>query len=103
VHLTDGHDMPRIHSSIFQRSFLASSTHNYCYPILMDIISQKGRTAVVHRVEEGLICKSPRSEGSVKFLAEIKNAFAVEKQLLERLGVHPGIVRYGPISKSMQS
>jgi hypothetical protein len=69
----------------------------------MDIISEKGRTAIVYRVERGLISKSPRTEGSEQFRAEIKNAFAVEKQLLERLGKHPRIVQYVPISTSVQT
>ncbi|KAH8723059.1 kinase-like domain-containing protein [Phaeosphaeriaceae sp. PMI808] len=53
-----------------------------------------GRTAVVYRVEEGLVCKAPWNVDSEEYRAEIENAFAVEKSLLERLGVHPQIIRY---------
>ncbi|KAF2257938.1 kinase-like protein [Lojkania enalia] len=39
----------------------------------------------------------PRTQVSEKLVAEFQNAFAVERQLLNRLGVHPRIVRYyGP-------
>ncbi|OAL55907.1 kinase-like protein [Pyrenochaeta sp. DS3sAY3a] len=56
-----------------------------------------GRTATVHRVEDGLVCKAPWSLTSEKLRAEIDNAFEVEKRILERLGVHPRIVQFhGP-------
>jgi hypothetical protein len=69
----------------------------------MDIISEKGRTAVVYRVKRGLVCKSPRTIDNKGLQAEFKNAFAVERQLLERLGNHPRIVQYVPTSTSMQT
>lgn len=60
----------------------------------MEIISEKGRTSVVHRVQRGLVCKVPRSQCSEWLLAEINNAFLVERRLLERLGDHCRIIRY---------
>lgn len=52
---------------------------------------------MVYRVRRGFVCKMLRGLGSEKLIAEIDNAFAVERQLLERLGAHPRIVRYVPI------
>ncbi|KAF2006190.1 kinase-like protein [Amniculicola lignicola CBS 123094] len=63
----------------------------------MERISNTGRTAIVYRVGKDLVGKMPRTLGSKEFMAEIDNAFGVERQLLTRLGVHPRIVRYyGP-------
>ncbi|KAH7405772.1 kinase-like domain-containing protein [Phaeosphaeria sp. MPI-PUGE-AT-0046c] len=63
----------------------------------MNIVSQKGRTSVVYRTQQGLVCKSPQPGGSERFRTDVANQFAVEKQLLERLGNHPWIVKYyGP-------
>jgi hypothetical protein len=59
----------------------------------MEVLSRKGRTSTVYRVREGLVCKVPQVLRE-RFRAEVENAFAVEKQLLERLGSHPGIVKY---------
>jgi len=58
-----------------------------------EIINDRGRTSIVRRVGNGLAWKSPRSGLSDRFLAEIDNAFAVEQELLKRLGVHPRIFR----------
>ncbi|KAF1992914.1 kinase-like protein [Amniculicola lignicola CBS 123094] len=59
---------------------------------------KKGRTAIVYRVKGGngctKVCKMPRGGGSKRLLAEIDNAFMVEKKLLQRLGDHPRIVQY---------
>jgi len=63
----------------------------------MDVISNKGRTAVIYRFKEGLVCKIPWDPGHKHLAAEFEKAIAVEKQLLERLGTHTGIIRYhGP-------
>ena len=68
----------------------------------MERIGTPGRTAIVYRVGNGFVCKVPRSPGDTFLEAEFKNAFAVEKRLLERLGVHPRIVQYVPISTTVQ-
>ncbi|KAH8707500.1 kinase-like domain-containing protein [Phaeosphaeriaceae sp. PMI808] len=62
----------------------------------MDIISNGGRTSTVYRVKQGLALKSPRTSNCLpeQLLAQFKNVFTVERQLLERLGHHPRIVRY---------
>jgi hypothetical protein len=67
----------------------------------MEMISNKGRTANIYRVGEGLVCKMPRND-TIKFVAEFDNAFEVERQLLTKLGVHRRIVRYVAISMTMQ-
>ncbi|KAF2680727.1 kinase-like protein [Lentithecium fluviatile CBS 122367] len=54
-----------------------------------------GRTSFVHCVKEGVVGKVPRKTHDEKLNAEFKNAFAVEKQLLERLGDHPRIAMNG--------
>jgi hypothetical protein len=67
----------------------------------MERISNEGRTSIVYRVRRGkttLACKMPRDLPYQELVDEIENAFAVERQLLERLGDHPGIVRYVSIS-----
>lgn len=73
--------------------------------MVMETISNEGRTSVVYRVRKGktaLACKMPRDlpdqESYQRLVDEIDNAFAVERKLLERLGDHPGIVRYVPTS-----
>jgi len=68
----------------------------------MEMISQRGRSAVVYRVAPGLVCKIPKSPPYKNLVAEFKNSFAVEKQLLQRLGSHPRIVRYVPLSIPVQ-
>lgn len=68
----------------------------------MEIISRQGRTAIVYRVGRDSVCKVPRSKGSERLIAEIDNAFVVERELLQMLGVHPRIVQYVPISTTMQ-
>jgi hypothetical protein len=64
----------------------------------MEIVSDGGRTSIVYRLEEGLVLKLPRSSVPERFRAEIAAAFVIEKQLLERLGLCPHIVRYVPTS-----
>lgn len=64
----------------------------------MEILSTEGRTAIVFRVAQGLVGKMPRDmhktlAGHEEFVAEVDNAFAVEKRLLDRLGDHPRIIR----------
>lgn len=66
----------------------------------MHIISDEGRTSVVYRLEDGLVLKLPRESIPASMATEIENAFAVERRLLERLGQHPQIVQYVPISTS---
>jgi hypothetical protein len=53
----------------------------------MDIVSDEGRTSTVYRVKVGLVVKSPRVSTHASVLAEIKDAFPLERQLLERLGI----------------
>lgn len=60
-----------------------------------------GRTATVHRVADGLVCKAPWSLMDEQLRAEIDNAFVVEKRILERLGVHPRIVQYVCLATTM--
>jgi hypothetical protein len=60
----------------------------------MDILSDEGRTSAVCRLRTGFVCKIPRTKVPERLRSELKNAFAVEKGLLERLGDHPGIVKY---------
>jgi hypothetical protein len=64
----------------------------------MEIVSDGGRTSIVYRLKEGLVLKLPRSSVPEGFRAEIASAFVIEKQLLERLGPGPRIVRYVPTS-----
>jgi hypothetical protein len=59
----------------------------------MELITQRGRSAIVYRVAPGLVCKIPKNPPYEELAAEFKNSFAVEKQLLQRLGSHPNIVR----------
>jgi len=68
----------------------------------MEKIGSSGRTAIVYRVGVGLVVKIPRPPFSKEHESELENAFVVEEQLLERLGDHPRIVQYVPMSTKMQ-
>ncbi|KAH8710037.1 kinase-like domain-containing protein, partial [Phaeosphaeriaceae sp. PMI808] len=58
--------------------------------------SNRGRTSIVYRVKEGLVLKSLRSLVPERMRTTVTTAFAIEEQLLKRLGRCPQIVRcYG--------
>ncbi|KAH8724535.1 kinase-like domain-containing protein [Phaeosphaeriaceae sp. PMI808] len=59
----------------------------------MDVLIGIGRTSTVYRVAGGRVCKLPHEAPPASFVEEIKNAFHVEKQLLERLRCHPRTIR----------
>jgi hypothetical protein len=69
----------------------------------MEEVGSPGRTAIVYRVTEGIVVKTPRPTFSKALESEIDNAFIVEEQLLQRLGSHPRIVQYVSICTNMQS
>jgi hypothetical protein len=60
----------------------------------IEIIDDEGRTCVVLRLREGLVWKAQRTGVDDDFLREISNAFNVKHALLQRLGYHPGTVRW---------
>ncbi|KAL5400702.1 hypothetical protein PMIN03_012150 [Paraphaeosphaeria minitans] len=66
----------------------------------MEVLSLKGRTAIIYRLGDGLVGKIPWPVKSQDLTAEFQKAMVVEKQILENLqerGTHPGIIRYhGP-------
>ncbi|KAH7385571.1 kinase-like domain-containing protein [Phaeosphaeria sp. MPI-PUGE-AT-0046c] len=65
----------------------------------MKLSSDKGCTALIYRVKEGLVFKSPRVGVSEGLLAEIENAVIVKLEILNRLGEHSGIVRDIPMCR----
>jgi hypothetical protein len=60
----------------------------------MEIISYKGRTALIYRWEKGLVCKIPWAGAPKHLELEFEEAIITEKKILERLGRHPGIIEY---------
>jgi hypothetical protein len=58
----------------------------------MEVVSYQGRTAIIHRLQ-GLVLKIPWPARE-PHASEFKNAIAVEKELLQILGDHPGIIQY---------
>jgi hypothetical protein len=79
-----------------QRISTIRSHPTFIVSTAMELLSRKGSTADVYRLEHGLVCKAPRR--FTTYTAERRawndNAFVVERQLLERLGRHPRIVEY---------
>jgi serine/threonine protein kinase len=67
----------------------------------MEIVDDLGSTSKVYRVREGLVWKSQRKAPDEFWSEKIANAFKVEHKLLQRLGNHPGIVRYVPLLTTM--
>jgi len=51
-----------------------------------------GSTAVVFRLQRGVVLKSPKE----KF--EVEHNFTVERQILKILGEHPRIIKYDKLS-----
>jgi hypothetical protein len=81
-------------SLVFPHSLVAS---NHLLPVLlvlMEVVDDLGRTSTVYRVREGLVWKTQRKAPSEFWSKEIAHSFKVEHALLQRLGDHPGIVRY---------
>jgi hypothetical protein len=60
----------------------------------MEAISLKGRTATIHRLEGGLVCKIPWRNAPKHLEEEFERAIENEKKILERLRGHPGIIGY---------
>jgi hypothetical protein len=59
----------------------------------MDVISYYGRTAMVSRWGEGMVCKIPWSTPIKDFELEFDQAIVDERRILEQLGRHPGIIQ----------
>jgi hypothetical protein len=76
---------------------------SFSVSVFMELVSDSGRTSIVSRLRDGLVLKLPRTGLSKEFLDEIHHAFDVEHALLQRLGDHPGIVRYVPSLITVQS
>jgi hypothetical protein len=72
-----------------------ASNHPLPVPlVLMEVVDDLGKTSTVYRVREGLVWKTQRKAPSEFWSKEIAHSFKVEHALLQRLGNHPGIVRY---------
>jgi hypothetical protein len=79
---------------VFSQSLVASS-HPLPVPLVpMEVVDDLGRTSTVYRVREGLVWKTQRKTPSEFWSKKIAHPFKVEHALLQRLGNHPGIVRY---------
>jgi hypothetical protein len=79
---------------VFSQSLPASNCLLPVSLVLMEVVDDLGRTSTVYRVREGLVWKTQRKAPSEFWSKEIAHSFKVEHALLQRLGNHPGIVRY---------
>jgi hypothetical protein len=71
----------------------------------MEVLSLKGRTAIVYRLGDGLVGKIPWPVKTEALVAEFKKAMIVEMQILENLqkrGTHPRIIRYVSTSLTLR-
>jgi hypothetical protein len=60
----------------------------------MEVITYKGRTAIIYRWEKGLVCKIPWANVPEHLEKEFREAIEIEKKILEKLKGHPGIIEY---------
>ncbi|KAF1973138.1 kinase-like protein, partial [Bimuria novae-zelandiae CBS 107.79] len=58
----------------------------------------KGRTAIIYRWEGGLVCKIPWTSAPKHLELEFERAIVNEKNILEKLRGHPGIIEYHGLS-----
>lgn len=64
-------------------------------------VLSNGSTAIVTRIGDGLVLKSPRyswwhlsTESKHDLVKDMKKSFRVEEQIFQILGVHPRIIQY---------
>lgn len=64
-------------------------------------VLSNGSTAIVTRIGDGLVLKSPRyswwhlsTESTHDLVKDMKKSFRAEEQIFQILGVHPRIVQY---------
>ncbi|KAL7933162.1 kinase-like domain-containing protein [Trichoderma chlorosporum] len=65
--------------------------------VMLPIESFMGSTALFFRLEPGIILKAPVKMGQDQIVRKrdtVNHQFSVEKQILDRLGAHPRIVRF---------